>query len=83
MRYRKNKNLWPYLHILWLFLSFLSPVGWIQAAIVADLLAAVAVVAVVQQVRRKSLRPVEAKQLASNLNEKREEVAKIIIASKF
>lgn len=69
--------------MLWLFLSFLSPVGWIQAAIVADLLAAVAVVAAVQQVRRKSLRPVEAKQLASNLNEKWEEEAKIIIASKF
>lgn len=89
MRYRKNKNLWPYLHILCYdsFFSFPSPVGRIQAAIAADLLAAVAVAAAaavaVQQVRRKSLRPVGAKQRASNLNEKREKKNKIIILSKF
>lgn len=79
MRYRKNKNLWPYLHILCyesLFFSFLSPVGYIQVAIVADLLPGIAVAAgwaaEVQQVRLESPRWVEAMQRASNLNEKEE-----------
>jgi hypothetical protein len=67
-------------YVMTRFLSFASPVGCIQAAIVADLLPGVVVAAAAaavaaaetQQVRRKSLRSVEAKQRVSNLNEKRD-----------
>lgn len=61
--------------MLWLAPSFLSPVGWIQAAIVADLSADAvaepepAVVVVAQQVDRKWLLEVVARRLSSNLHE--------------
>lgn len=56
--------------MLWLFPSLLSPVGSVQAAIVADLLAGVVADFVAQQVRRRS-RPVVAKRRASYLSERK------------
>jgi hypothetical protein len=56
------------MHYIMSLFSFLSPVGWKQAAIVADLLAAVAVVADVQQVHRKTLQLLVAQQRALHLN---------------
>lgn len=72
VRSRKNKNLWPYADTLRLFLPFpSSPVGLVQAAIAADLLAD-AVAADAQQVRHKFL-VVAAKRPASNLSENKQE----------